>query len=172
MLRIRRTAWSYALLTLLCGLLCVNIWLHVQSMGSGAGRSQTQVVAWSRRADGAEGMGTDVAKWAAMCDRCMVNPELCGKYGRYVPHSFEETAVRASELYKTSGDRMLIHRSSNVDLSRAFEGTGGRVQRVLKMAMSGQPVKIAGIGGSSMSPTPARIARPIVIGRIYGWRGH
>jgi hypothetical protein len=39
--------------------------------------------------------------------------------------------------------------SHNVDLSRAFEGTGGRVQRVLKKAMAGEPIKMGAIGGSS-----------------------
>ena len=52
-------------------------------------------------------------------------------------------------------DEVADKSSSSIDLSRAFEGTGARVQRVLRMAMDGEPVKIAGIGGSS---TPLLLA--------------
>jgi hypothetical protein len=84
MLRLRRTYLSYILLTLLCGLLSVNIWIHVRALGMGSNRAQ--IVAWARRStatsEGNEGQAPDAERWAAACDRCMVNTELCGKYGR------------------------------------------------------------------------------------------
>ena len=39
--------------------------------------------------------------------------------------------------------------SRNVDLSRAFDGTGARIQRLLKKAQSGKPIITAALGGSS-----------------------
>ncbi|GMK58995.1 hypothetical protein CspeluHIS016_0700100 [Cutaneotrichosporon spelunceum] len=53
------------------------------------------------------------------CDRCLVNQTLCEKYGTH-----------------------------NVDLSRSFDGSGARVQRILKKAMAGEPIITGGMGGS------------------------
>ena len=49
-------------------------------------------------------------------------------------------------------EQAVLTRSHNVDLSRSFDGTGGRVQRVLKRAMAGEPIEIGAMGGSSQCP--------------------
>ncbi|KAL7415140.1 hypothetical protein BDY24DRAFT_440085 [Mrakia frigida] len=53
------------------------------------------------------------------CDRCLSDPDLCRMYG-----------------------------SRNIDLSRAFDGTGARVRRVLEKGQQGIPIKTAILGGS------------------------
>ncbi|KAL7409798.1 hypothetical protein BDY24DRAFT_401796 [Mrakia frigida] len=53
------------------------------------------------------------------CDSCLSEPERCSVYG-----------------------------SRNVDLSRAFDGSGDRIQRLLKKLKAGEPIITAGLGGS------------------------
>ncbi|BEI82030.1 hypothetical protein CcaverHIS002_0211900 [Cutaneotrichosporon cavernicola] len=81
---------------------------------------------WSKSLDhvpyfGANQQAKNIERARAMwtCDRCLVNETLCEKFG-----------------------------TRNVDLSRAFDGSGARVQRVLKKAMAGEPIVTGGMGGS------------------------
>lgn len=60
------------------------------------------------------------------------------------------------EAHLVSRARLLPF-SRNVDLSRAWDGSGARINRVLQKVMRGEKIKTAALGGSS-EPCPAMTA--------------